>query len=262
MTSRAPLEDVDHAVPRVAARTGSPNRLGALAAWGGAAVFAGSLLSFGIVYQADTWGFGVSGGAAWPAIVVNLALFGAFAGHHSLLARSRVKRYLAGRLPEAGGRTAYVWAASILFAVLAVAWRPLPGHVYQVAAPASWVFLAVQAAGLGLILWSVSHIDLGELAGLNGHARTRTRSPERDTRSPITSRGPYGVVRHPIYLGWVLVVAAHPHMTTSRVLFVALSVAYLAVASRWEEASLLGEHGSRYRAYRDRVRWRIVPGVY
>ena len=262
MTNRAPLEDVSDPVPRVAARTGSPNRLGVLATWGGAAVFAGSLLSFGIVYQADTWGFGASGGAVWPAMAVNLTLFGVFAGHHSLLARSPVKRYLAERLPEAAGRTAYVWAASILFAVLALTWRPLPGHLYQVGAPGSWAFLAVQAAGLCLILWSVSQIDLGELAGVDGHALARTLSPERETRSPITSQGPYGVVRHPIYLGWVLLVAAHPHMTASRLLFVALSVGYLATASRWEEASLLREHGRSYRDYRKRVRWRILPGVY
>jgi len=69
-------------------------------------------------------------------------------------------------------------------------------------------------------------------------------------------------VRHPIYLGWMLVVFGAPTMTTNRMLFAAVSSCYLLVAIPWEERSLVAEFGEAYRAYRRQVRWRILPGVW
>src|SRR5262245_59181639 len=59
----------------------------------------------------------------WP-IAVNVALFSAFALHHSLLARSGVKAWLTTRIPVALERTVYVWTASLLFAAVCLLWRP------------------------------------------------------------------------------------------------------------------------------------------
>ena len=53
-----------------------------------------------------------------------------------------------------------------------------------------------------------------------------------DPRRPIEFRadGPFAIVRHPIYLGWVLMVFATPTMTTSRMLFAVISTLYLIAA--------------------------------
>jgi protein-S-isoprenylcysteine O-methyltransferase Ste14 len=69
-------------------------------------------------------------------------------------------------------------------------------------------------------------------------------------------------VRHPIYLGWILMVAAPPSMTAGRLLFALLSIGYLVVAVPLEERDLEREFGEAYRAYKAQVRWRMVPGVY
>ena len=74
--------------------------------------------------------------------------------------------------------------------------------------------------------------------------------------------GPFGLVRHPIYLGWILIVFGAPLMTMSRLLFAVISSAYLVLAIPWEEASLVEAFGERYRAYQRQVRWRLVPGVW
>ena len=70
------------------------------------------------------------------------------------------------------------------------------------------------------------------------------------------------MVRHPIYFGWVLFVAGAPLMTHTRLLFAVVSVAYLVVAIPLEERSLIANFGDPYLAYRRRVRWRMVPGIY
>ena len=51
-------------------------------------------------------------------------------------------------------------------------------------------------------------------------------------------------------------------MTSTRLLFAVISVAYLVVAIPFEERSLVAHFGSPYEAYRRQVRWRMLPGIY
>ncbi len=74
--------------------------------------------------------------------------------------------------------------------------------------------------------------------------------------------GPYGWVRHPIYLGWMLMVFGTPAMTATRLAFAVISSAYLVIAIWWEERSLVEVFGERYRRYQRDVRWRMIPFVY
>jgi protein-S-isoprenylcysteine O-methyltransferase Ste14 len=74
--------------------------------------------------------------------------------------------------------------------------------------------------------------------------------------------GPFRWVRHPIYLGWILMVFGTPTMTANRALFAVISTLYLILAIPWEERSLVADHGDRYRDYQRQVRWRLLPGVW
>jgi len=74
--------------------------------------------------------------------------------------------------------------------------------------------------------------------------------------------GPYRLVRHPIYLGWMLMVFAVPDMTWTRFVFAAVSSAYLIVAIPFEERSLVAVFGDEYVEYQRRVRWRVLPGLW
>jgi protein-S-isoprenylcysteine O-methyltransferase Ste14 len=78
----------------------------------------------------------------------------------------------------------------------------------------------------------------------------------------LETRGVYGFVRHPLYLGWVLFVFGTPVMTATRATFAVVSTMYLVIAVPWEERSLVEVFGSDYEAYQKKIRWRIVPGIY
>ena len=69
-------------------------------------------------------------------------------------------------------------------------------------------------------------------------------------------------MRHPIYLGWFLIVFGGPDMTWTRLEFAVVSSAYLVLAVPFEERSLVQAFGDTYRAYQRQVRWRIVPWVW
>ena len=78
----------------------------------------------------------------------------------------------------------------------------------------------------------------------------------------LQTGGVYGLVRHPLYFGWVLIVFGAAHMTGDRLTFAVLTTAYLVMAMPWEERSLEREFGASYRRYKEKVRWKILPYLY
>jgi protein-S-isoprenylcysteine O-methyltransferase Ste14 len=192
-------------------------------------------------------------GVPW-ALAFDAGLFTLFAAHHSLLARGAVQRRLSF-IPSHAFRSVYVWVASALLIAVCALWRPVGGEVYRVQGPGVIVFAAVQAAGVWMIALSVKAIDALELAGI------RTPGPAR-ADSGLQTSGPYGLVRHPLYLGWMVLVFGAAHMTADRLAFAVISSFYLVIAVPWEERSLRRSFGEAYERYEQTVRWRVIPYVY
>ncbi len=78
----------------------------------------------------------------------------------------------------------------------------------------------------------------------------------------IVSSGLYGVVRHPIYLGYMVTHIAFLVASPSLFNLAALLVADAALLARavCEEQTLALD--PRYREYQTRVRWRVAPGLF
>jgi protein-S-isoprenylcysteine O-methyltransferase Ste14 len=78
----------------------------------------------------------------------------------------------------------------------------------------------------------------------------------------VVCSGPYRFVRHPIYLGYIIThlafLVANPLPFNFCLLFAADTA--LLVRAVYEERTL--EHDAAYLAYKARVRWRILPGVF
>jgi len=191
------------------------------------------------------------------ALVVNLLLMSVFAIQHSVMARKPFKRWWTRFVPASVERSTYVLFASLALVLLFWQWRPIPALVWQIADPQ----IAMAVTGLSLAGWvivftSTFLINHFELFGLHQVANNLAgRSmPVPRFRTPLY----YQFVRHPIYLGFIIAFWAAPTMTTGRMLFAAVTTAYIVVGILLEERDLVDLFGDEYRSYKDRVSM-LVP---
>lgn len=236
--------------------TQRPSVVAAPLAWTGGAVFVVSL-ALGVWFFVVPLGRIVEGRTGAGDVAWNVALFSLFAVHHSAFARFGLRGRVTRALGPGVERPIYVWVASLLFIAVALGWRPLAGVAWEWPAhwhPWTWV---LPVAGLVLTAVGARAVDVFDLAGIEvtGHVHETDGFRLVDT-------GPYAFVRHPIYLGWLLIVWGVPVMTTGRLVFAIVSTFYLVVAVPFEERSLVTLYGDGYRAYQRRVPWRMVPWIY
>lgn len=187
------------------------------------------------------------------AILIDLGLLGLFAVQHSVMARPFFKRWWTRIIPPAAERSTYVLVSSLILLLLFWCWRPLPGVVWNVAAPvAAGLLWAVSAAGWLIVLVSTFLIDHFDLFGLRQVWLHFVGRPY--AHLPFQTPWLYRVVRHPMMLGFLLAFWAAPTMTYGHLLFAASVTAYIFVALHLEERDLVAYHGETYSAYQSQVR--------
>jgi len=196
------------------------------------------------------------------AIVINLVLLGIFAVQHSVMARPAFKAWWTSMVPPAIERSTYVLFSALALALMYWQWRPIAGTVWMVGQPWAAILLAVFWVGWAIVFIStflINHFDLFGLAQVWAAwkgAAAKTGTPEFHT--PFF----YKVVRHPLYLGFLLAFWAAPTMTVGHVLFASAASGYILIGIWLEERDLVATFGDTYRQYRQRVSMLIpfLPG--
>ncbi|MCH2179793.1 MAG: isoprenylcysteine carboxylmethyltransferase family protein [Mariniblastus sp.] len=196
------------------------------------------------------------------AICVNGSLFLLFGLQHSLMARRGFKRRLARYLPAAVERSTYLYGSCLALGTLFLGWQPIGFVLWDLTASfgGSMVYV-IYFIGWVVIAWSICLMDQSDMFGLRQvwcYAKGRTYKP-----LPLVIPGPYRWVRHPMYLGWLLVFWASPIMTSGHFAFAIFFTLYILIAIRWEERDLVEVHGEAYQNYRSSVAmlfplWKIL----
>lgn len=223
----------------------------------GGVTFGASLVYFGAAYVGP---FGVPqpDGPWLGPTAIDVALFSVFALHHSVFARAGLKAVVTRLAPPQLERSIYVWIASLLLIAVCALWQPVPGVWWSVSSDTGRLALrGVQAVAMIAAVLFARRLDVFLLAGVR-----QVLGGPKPPAPPLEERGPYAIVRHPIYLAWLFVVWPVAMMTGTRFVFVATSTLYLALAVPFEERDLVRQYGAAYTRYQQRVRWRIVPFLF
>jgi len=192
------------------------------------------------------------------SVVIDLSLLLGFALQHSVMARQPFKRWLTRFIPEAAERSTYVLASSAALIALFAFWQPLGGIVWSVDGVAAVALYSLCAFGWLLVLVStflINHFDLFGLRQVWLYLRSSEYRPV-GFRTP----GPYRLVRHPLYVGWLFAFWATPIMTATHLVFAVVTTVYILVAIGFEERDLTASLGHEYREYRRRVPM-LVPSI-
>ena len=193
------------------------------------------------------------------SLAIDAGLLAVFAVQHSVMARRWFKEWWTQFVPHEIERSTYVLCASLALMLLLWQWRPLGGAVWSVRNAAGVAVLQMLfAAGWTLVLvvtFLINHFDLFGLRQV-WYALIGRPLPKVSFKTP----GPYRVVRHPLYFGFVLAFWMTPTMTLAHLVFAIATTAYIVLAIQLEERDLVAEHGAAYETYRRRVPM-LLPAV-
>lgn len=193
-----------------------------------------------------------------PALAIDLGLLALFAVQHSVMARPAFKRMWTRVVAPPLERSLYVLASSLCLIAMFALWQPLGGVIWNFESTFARVAAhALFAFGWGLVLvttFLINHFDLFGLRQVWFALRGQEYRP-----LSFVEPGPYKLVRHPLYVGWLFAFWSTPTMTAAHLVFALMTTAYILVGIRLEERDLLAYHGVDYESYRRRVPM-LVPG--
>jgi len=191
------------------------------------------------------------------SVLVNLGLLAIFAIQHSVMARPGFKLWWTRFVPRPVERSTYVLFSTAALALLCWQWRPLPEVLWSAGDPAvAMALTGLSLFGFVIVLASSYLINHFELFGLQQvmHNMTGREAPPPVFRTPLL----YKIVRHPLYLGFIIAFWVTPSMTVGHLLFAAATTAYIVIGALLEERDLVAFFGDDYRRYRERVSM-LVP---
>lgn len=188
-------------------------------------------------------------GALWPSVAVDLGLIWLFGLHHSTTARRWFKARWTRIVPPSLERATYLYMTAFATSVLVVLWQPIPITVWRVEdTVAYWAIWTAYLGVWGMMFSATFHFGHFGFFGLAQAWAEVTGAGRAETS--FCARWLYGLVRHPISLGWILTPWLTPHMTVGQIVFAVGVTMYVLVATVFEERDLVAELGDTYRRYR------------
>ena len=186
------------------------------------------------------------------SVAIDVALLALFAVQHSVMARRWFKEKWTRIVPVALERSTFVLFSSAALIILDWQWRPLGGSVWSIEQPAArfvlWLLFAFGWMQVLASTFLINHFDLFGLRQVWLYFRGVAY-----TKVPFAMPAPYRVVRHPLYLGFLIAFWSTPNMTVAHLLFACATTAYIVMAVQFEERDLSREYGAGYDEYRRSV---------
>jgi methanethiol S-methyltransferase len=193
------------------------------------------------------------------ALAVNLGLVALFGLQHSIMARPAFKQVWTRWVPQPIERSTYVLASNLVLILLMWLWQPIDAPIWNFTSGVGyWLCVSLFVAGwlfVPMVSLMINHFDLFGARQVWLHFKGKPYS-SLPFRTPLA----YKLVRHPLYIGWMLAFWATPSMSLGHLIFAATLSGYMVAATFVEERDLANHFGAQYEDYQ-RMVGRFLPRV-
>jgi protein-S-isoprenylcysteine O-methyltransferase Ste14 len=220
-----------------------------------------SLLAFGVVLFRGPVQLVELAQGDLEALVIDTVLSIAFFVQHSGMVRrsfrDRLERYVPGHYHGA----LYSIASGLTLIAVIVLWQPTSRVIVTVGDPYRLLLRALFVAAVVSFVWGIRALGSFDGFGVRQIRAHLRGEPLREL--PLTIRGPYRWVRHPLYTMVLVLIWSSPDLTVDRMLFNVVWTIWIVVGTVLEERDLVADFGEEYRRYQGLVPmlvpWRL-PG--
>ena len=187
------------------------------------------------------------------ALLFNVGLLSLFALQHSVMTRQAFKKWWGQIIGKPAERSTYILLTSLALLLLFWKWQPMPTTVRTIENNSMAISVQViYFIGWSIVLLStfmISHFELFDLTQIVDNLKNNvSKSPS------FQSNFFYGLVRHPIMLGFLIVFWATPTMTTGHLLFAVVTTVYILFAVKFlEERDFKKALGETYINYQKKI---------
>ncbi len=185
------------------------------------------------------------------ALAVNGLLLLVFAVQHTVQARPWFKRIFNKYVHESVERASYVLLSNVAFVLMYIYWVPVEGYVWRVEGGLAVVLWGLFGFGWVVAVFAILIKNHFHFLGLR--QAWLYFSQEKITQEKLRRSFVYSIVRHPMYLGFLLAYWTTPEMSIGHFIFAAGMTVYTLVGIQFEERMLIHYIGDEYRDYKRRV---------
>jgi protein-S-isoprenylcysteine O-methyltransferase Ste14 len=179
---------------------------------------------------------------------------------HSGMVRKPFRRYVAKFIPETYTSAVYAICSGFVLLTVIIFWQ---GTTLAIATADSAFRLLLRATFLASIagfIWGTKVLGFFDPLGIRGILKhIHGKKPKE---MPMTVKGPYRWVRHPLYLFVLVMIWSCPDLTLDRLLFNILWTVWIYLGALLEERDLVEDFGETYRQYQSKVPMLIPYRVY
>ena len=173
-----------------------------------------------------------------------------FAALHSLLATDYIKKKAEKQLKHQFRfyRIFYNFISFIIFAPVLLVWIMYTSSTPPVYSIPEWLYpfiLLIRLAAIGLFSYAVYQTDVLDFAGI--------RQITGKSKNMLITKGAYGIVRHPLYTGGIIILFTKTNVTQLDLAAFVLVSLYLIIGALLEERRLISIFGEEYRKYQQDV---------
>jgi methanethiol S-methyltransferase len=185
-------------------------------------------------------------------LVMDGCLCIAFFLQHSSMTRRSFRRWLARFVGDHFTGAVYTVVSGFVLLALILLWQRSISFAWEAEGLSRWVLRFLFFVCLGGFYWGARALRSFDAFGIAPILR-RLKGKKTPRSLPLVIRGPYRLVRHPLYFFCILLIWACPDISTDRLLFNILWTGWIVVGTMLEERDLKADFSDAYRDYQRKV---------